>query len=48
MEMFLLMLLILMFAVAITNAKEIYLYMSLLLGSLIKDIQSKVVKNKKK
>ena len=41
MEMFLLMLVIIMFAITITYAGEIYLYISLVIGSFIKDIKNK-------
>jgi len=39
MEMFLLMLIILILALSITYAGEIYLYLSLVFGSIITDIQ---------
>jgi len=48
MEMFVLMVVILMSALMITYNKEIYLYLCLVLGSLIKEIQSKVEKVLKK
>jgi len=48
MEMFVLMVVILMSALMITYNKEIYLYLCLVLGSLLKDIQSKVEKLFKK
>jgi hypothetical protein len=48
MEMFVLMVVILMSALVITYNKEIYLYLCLVLGSLLKDIQSKVEKLFKK
>jgi len=48
MEMFVLMVVILMSALMITYNKEIYLYLCLVLGSLLKDIQSKVKKLFKK
>jgi len=48
MEMFVLMVIILMSALVITYNKEIYLYLCLVLGSLLKDIQSKVEKLFKK
>ena len=48
MEMFILMVFILMAAIAITYAGEIWLYTCLVLGSLIKEIQSKVEKVLKK
>lgn len=48
MEMFILMVVILMSALVITYNKEIYLYLCLVLGSLLKDIQSKVEKLFKK
>jgi hypothetical protein len=41
MEMFLLMLVIIMFAITVTYAGEIYLYISLVFGSLIRDIKNK-------
>ena len=46
--MFVLMVVILMSALVITYNKEIYLYLCLVLGSLLKDIQSKVEKLFKK
>lgn len=46
--MFILMVVILMSALVITYNKEIYLYLCLVLGSLLKDIQSKVEKLFKK
>ena len=42
MEMFLLMLVIIMLAITITYAGEIYLYISFVLGSFIKDIKNKL------
>ena len=42
MEMFLLMLVIVMFAVLITYSGEIYLYLCLTLGSIMADIQDKI------
>ena len=42
MEALLLMLVIIMFAVLITYSGEIYLYLSLTLGSLMADIQDKI------
>ena len=42
MEMFLLMLVIIMFAIAITYSGEIYMYLSLTLGSLVADIKDKL------
>ena len=48
MEMFVLMVVILMSGLVITYNKEIYLYLCLVLGSLLKDIQSKVEKLFKK
>ena len=48
MEMFILMVFILMAALAVTYSKEIWLYTCLVLGSLLKDIQSKVEKWLKK
>jgi len=41
MEMFIMMLLIIMCAIVITYSKEIYIYVTLVLGSLINDIQNK-------
>jgi len=41
MEMFILMLAILISAIAITYAGEIYLYLTLTLGSFINDIKNK-------
>ena len=48
MEMFLLMLVILISAIAISYSKEIWTYLCLVLGSLLKDIQSIVEKLIKK
>ena len=50
MEMFLLMVVILIFAVAITYSGEIYLYLCLLFGSIISDIKKKLntTKSRKK
>jgi len=48
MEMFLLMLVILISAIAISYSKEIWIYLCLVLGSLLKDIQSIVEKLIKK
>lgn len=42
MEMFLLMFFILLSAVLITYSKEVYLYLSLVLGSIITDIKKKI------
>ncbi len=42
MEMFLLMFFIIMSALAITYSKEIYLDLTLVLGSLITDIKNKI------
>jgi hypothetical protein len=42
MEMFLLMFLIIIFAIAITYSGEIYLYLCLTLGSLMTDIKDKL------
>ena len=42
MEMLLLCLFIIMTGVAIAYAGEIYLYMSLIFGSMIKDVQNKI------
>jgi len=42
MEALLLMLVIIMFAVLITYSGEIYLYLSLTLGSLMADVQDKI------
>jgi len=47
MEALLLMLIIIMFAVAITYAGEIYLYISLVTGSFINDIKKSIFKKKK-
>ena len=44
MEMLLLILIILMFAVAVAYSGEIYLYVSLVFGSLIRDIQNYINK----
>jgi len=44
MEMFILMLLIIMCAMAITFSKEIYLYVTLVLGSIIEDIKKWMTK----
>ena len=48
MQMFLLMLVILISAIAISYLKEIWIYLCLVLGSLLKDIQSIVEKLIKK
>ena len=51
MEMFILMIVILMCAIAFTYAGEIWLYVTLTFGSMIKQIQLKVeklVKNERK
>jgi len=48
MEMFILIILILTTALVLSNYKEMYLYICLVLGSLINDIQSKVEKLLKK
>ena len=42
MEWLLLMLIVMMTAVAITYSGELYLYLSLVFGSIIRDIQNKV------
>lgn len=42
MEMFLLMILIIMSAIAITYYKEIYLYVCLTLGSMIQSVTDKI------
>ena len=42
MEMIILMVVILMSAITVTYFNEIYLYLSLVLGSLINDIKKKV------
>jgi len=42
MEMILLASIILIFAILITYSAEIYLYLSLILGSLIEDIKDKI------
>jgi len=42
MEALLLMLVIIMFAVLITYSGEIYLYLSLTLGTLMADVQDKI------
>tara|TARA_B100001057_G_scaffold202779_1_gene203521 strand:+ start:200 stop:349 length:150 start_codon:yes stop_codon:yes gene_type:complete len=42
MEMLLLSLFIIMTGVAIAYAGEIYLYMSLVFGSMIRDVQNKI------
>ena len=44
MEMLLLILIILMFAVAFAFAGEIYLYVSLVFGSFIRDVQNYINK----
>jgi len=41
MEMFIMMLLIIMCAIAITYSKELYIYVTLVLGSLMNDILNK-------
>ena len=46
--MFILMIVILMCAIAFTYAGEIWLYVTLTFGSMIKQIQSKVEKRVKK
>ena len=48
MEMFLLMLMIIMSALVITYHKEIYIYLVLVLGSLITDVLNFLNKFKKK
>jgi len=48
MEMFILMIVILMSAIAVTYAGEIWLYITLTFGSMIKQIQSKIHKLVKK
>ena len=48
MEMFILMVIILMSAITVTYAGEILLYVTLTVGSMIKQIQSKVEKRVKK
>jgi hypothetical protein len=48
MEMFVLMIIILMSAITVTYAGEIWLYVTLTVGSMIKQIQSKVKKRVKK
>jgi len=42
MEMFLLMVIILMVAIMVTYSGEIYMYLSLTLGSLVVDIKDKL------
>ena len=42
MEWLFLILIIMMSAVAVTYAGEIYLYLSLVFGSMIRDIQNKI------
>ena len=42
MEMFLLMVIILMVAIMVTYSGEIYMYLSLTLGSLVADIKDKL------
>jgi len=44
MEMFIMMLLIIMCAIVITYSKELYIYVSLVLGSLMNDILNKLNK----
>ena len=46
MEMIILMVVILMSAITVTYFNEIYLYLSLVLGSLINDIKKKVYTTK--
>jgi len=50
MEMFLLIIIILMSAIAVTYAGEIYLYLSIVIGSIISDIKNKfnTTKSRKK
>jgi hypothetical protein len=50
MEMFLLIIIILMSAIAVAYAGEIYLYLSIVIGSIISDIKNKfnTTKSRKK